>query len=109
MSALTDLSSAPHSTSMRKSWMPPVQWVVGVIAFLAVSSTLQAWRLTVISEKSYQLAAVDLGKLLLLNIAYWTIPALLLPTIVAIAHRFRFDNGARLRAFAAHLASAVTF
>ena len=99
------------SRRMRQAWMPPVRWVVGVIAFLAVSSTLQAYRLTLLLPKSADdwMHAADIGKLFVLNLAYWTIPALLIPTIVSIARRFRFDAGRRLLALAVHLASATAF
>jgi two-component sensor histidine kinase len=95
---------------MRQAWMPPVRWVVGVIAFLAVSSTMQAYRLTELSPKSGEwMHTADVGKLFVLNLAYWTIPALLIPTIVGIARRFRFDAGHRLVALGVHLASATAF
>ena len=90
--------------------MPPVRWIVGVIALLAVSSTLQAWRLDSLSMKGYEpMGGTDLAKLFILNLAYWTIPALCLPTIVAIARRFRFDNGRKLTALSVHLLSALAF
>jgi two-component sensor histidine kinase len=94
---------------MRKAWMPPVRWVVGVIAFLAVSSTLQAWRLASISMMSKPMSDADVGKLFVLNLAYWTVPALCIPVIVSIARQFRFDNGRRAAALAVHLGSALAF
>src|SRR5689334_13301304 len=95
---------------MRRVWMPPARWIVGVIGLLAVSSTLQAWRLDVLSAKAdMPMTGTDLAKLFALNLAYWTIPALCLPTIVAIARRFRFDDGRKLLALAVHLAAAVAF
>ena len=83
---------------MRRAWTPPARWVLGVIALLAVSSTLQAWRLDMLSSKmSEPTTGTYLAKVFVLNLAYWTIPALCLPAIVAIARRFRFDKGQRLR------------
>jgi two-component sensor histidine kinase len=94
---------------MRKAWMPPTRWIIGVIAFLAVSSTLQAWRLSALAPKPEAMDRIDLAKLFLLNSAYWTVPALCLPAIVAIARRFRFDDGHRFIAFAVHFVSAGAF
>ena len=93
---------------MQRAWTPPARWVAGVIAFLAVSSTLQAWRLDALSSKMAMMSA-DLGRLFLLNLAYWAVPACCIPTIVAIASRFRFDTGRKVTAFAVHLVSAVVF
>ena len=93
---------------MQRAWTPPARWVAGVIAFLAVSSTLQAWRLDALSSKM-ALTSGDLGRLFLLNLAYWAVPACCIPTIVAIASRFRFDTGRKVTAFAVHLVSAVVF
>jgi two-component sensor histidine kinase len=95
---------------MRKTWMPPARWIVGVIALLAVSSTLQAWRLDTLSYKAVApMTRTDVAKLFVLNLAYWTIPALCLPAIVGVARRFRFDSGHKVAAFAVHLAAALTF
>ena len=90
--------------------MPPVRWIVGVIALLAVSSTLQAWRLDALVSKGYEpMGGTYLAKLFILNLAYWTVPALCLPTIVAIARRFRFDHGDKFTAFSVHLLAALAF
>lgn len=90
--------------------MPPARWVVGAIALLAVSSTLQAWRLDALSAKSTgSMGSTYLAKLFILNLAYWAVPALCLPVIVAIARRFRFDDGHKVAAFGVHLLSAVAF
>jgi signal transduction histidine kinase len=95
---------------MRKAWMPPTRWIVGVIALLAVSSTLQAWRLDTLSSKVVEpMTGTDVAKLFVLNLAYWTIPALCLPAIVGIARRFRFDNGRKIAAFGVHIAAALAF
>ena len=34
----------------------------------------------------------DVGKLLVLNIAYWYVPALLIPAIATVARRFPLDS-----------------
>ncbi|HTI39572.1 MAG TPA: sensor histidine kinase [Vicinamibacterales bacterium] len=95
---------------MRKAWMPPARWIVGVIALLAVSSTLQAWRLDILAAKaSDPYTTADFAKIFVLNLAYWVIPALCLPLIVSVARRFRFDNGRKLVALAVHMLAAVAF
>ena len=52
---------------------------------------------------------LQIGKLLILNLALWYIPALLTPSIVALARRFRLDEGRRLRALVVHVAAALFF
>ena len=88
-------------------WTPPWAWVFGIATALGVFSWLQAWRLTLINSKPGM--PVDSGKLLLLNLAYWYIPALLIPAVVWAARRFPFDTGRTLRAVGAHALGALTF
>ena len=89
--------------------MPPIRWTVGVIALLAVSSSLQAWRLDALSKMAEPMTRTYFAKLFVLNLAYWTVPALCLPAIVGIARRFRFDNGGKIAAFGVHLSAAAAF
>src|SRR3569832_1188612 len=49
------------------------------------------------------------GKLLVLNLAYWYVPALLVPAVVWAARRFPFDTGRKLRALVVHAIGALTF
>lgn len=51
----------------------------------------------------------ELLRLMLLNLAYWYVPAMLVPAIVWGAQRFPFEAGRRARAFAAHAVGALTF
>lgn len=89
--------------------MPPARWILGVIALLAVSSTLQAWRLDALSKMAEPMTRTYVAKLFVLNLAYWTIPALCLPAIVTVARRFRFDNGHKVTAVGVHLMAAFAF
>jgi signal transduction histidine kinase len=52
---------------------------------------------------------IEVGKLLALNLAYWFVPALLLPSVVWVARRFPLDSGNRLRNISVHAAGAMTF
>jgi signal transduction histidine kinase len=81
--------------------------VFGVATGLGIFSWLQAWRLTLINTKPGM--EIHAGKLLVLNLALWYVPALLMPGVVWMARRFPFDSGNRLRALAAHSAGALTF
>jgi signal transduction histidine kinase len=92
---------------MRKAWTPPWSWVFGVATALAVFSWLQAWRLTVINSKPGM--TIQAGKLFALNLAYWYIPALLMPAVVWAARRYPFDSGRKLKAVAAHTVGALLF
>jgi two-component system LytT family sensor kinase len=92
---------------MRKVWTPPWRWVFGVATVLAVFSFLQAYRLTTINARPGM--TIMAGKLLLLNLALWYIPALLMPAVVWAARRFPFDSGHKLRAVMAHAVGALTF
>jgi two-component system LytT family sensor kinase len=92
---------------MQKAWTPPYVWVFAVATPLAVFSALQSYRLESLMARGY----VDIpeGKLLILNLAYWYVPAILTPTIFRLAHRFRVDSAHWLRALALHVLCALTF
>jgi two-component system LytT family sensor kinase len=92
---------------MRKVWTPPWPWVFGVATGLSLFSFLQAYRLTLINSKPGM--TIEAGKLVVLNLALWYVPALLVPAIVWAARRFPFDTGRRVRAIAAHSVGALTF
>jgi signal transduction histidine kinase len=81
--------------------------VFGVATVLAVFSFMQAYRLTTINARPGM--TIMAGKLLLLNLALWYIPALLMPAVVWAARRFPFDSGHKLRAVLAHAGCALTF
>src|SRR4029078_10874792 len=83
------------------------EWWVCVTACLSLFSWLQAWRLTIINMKPGMSAQA--GKLLVLNLAYWYLPALLIPAVVWAARRFPFDTGRTIRAIAAHAVGALHF
>lgn len=92
---------------MRKVWTPPWPWVFGIATALGCFSFLQAYRVTLINSKPGM--SIMAGKLLILNLALWYIPALLMPAVVWAARRFPFDTGHKIRAVLAHAAGALTF
>jgi two-component sensor histidine kinase len=81
--------------------------VFGVATALGLFSFLQAYRLTLINSKPGM--TVEAGKLIVLNLALWYVPALLMPAIVWAARRFPFDTGHKVRAVAAHSVGALMF
>jgi two-component system, LytTR family, sensor kinase len=92
---------------MQKAWTPPIRWVFLVATFLSVFSTVQAYRLMTLDMK--QPMEIDTGRLLLLNLAYWYVPAALTTAIFGFSHRFRLDTPRWPRALAAHAAAALAF
>ena len=86
--------------------MPPARWIFVTATLLGLFSTLQAYRLSTLNMKPPDIMAADL---LVLNLAYWYVPALLLPTIFRLAHRFRLDGENWRTSLAIHAASAFTF
>jgi two-component system, LytTR family, sensor kinase len=105
--ALTEFSRAHDTARMRKVWTPPWQWVFGTATALGTFSFLQALRLTSVNAKPGM--PIEAGKLFLLNLALWYLPALMMPGIVAVARQFPLDVGRRGLAIAAHIAGALTF
>jgi two-component system LytT family sensor kinase len=104
---LTAALATADSVRMRKTWTPPTRWVLGVATVLSLFSFLQAYRLDIVTAKPGM--PIYAGKLLALNIAYWFVPALLLPSIVWVARRFPLDAGHRLRNIAVHATGAMVF
>ena len=92
---------------MRKVWTPPWTWVFGAATAFGLSSFLQAYRLTSVNMKPGM--SIATGKLLILNLALWYLPALLMPLIVSAARAFPLEAGRRARAIAVHVAGAVIF
>jgi len=104
---LTDFSASTDTVRMRKVWTPPWRWVFGVATVLSLFSFLQAYRLTLLTSKPGM--TVEAGKLMVLNLALWYVPALLIPAIVWAARRYPFDTGHKVKAVVAHSVGALTF
>jgi two-component system, LytTR family, sensor kinase len=91
---------------MQKPWTPPVRWVFGAATLLGLFSTAQAYRLTTLTSKDPM--NVEVGSLLVLNLAFWYVPAALASVIFRLAHRFRVDQ-LRPAAIAVHACAALVF
>jgi two-component sensor histidine kinase len=91
---------------MQKPWTPPLRWVFGAAALLGLFSTAQAYRLTALTSKDP--SQIELGPLLVLNFAYWFIPAAIAPVIFRLVRRFPIDQG-RLKALGVHACAALLF
>jgi LytS/YehU family sensor histidine kinase len=92
---------------MQKVWTPPARWVFGAATALGLFSTLQAYRLSTLNIKGSM--EVEAGRLLVLNLAYWYVPAALTALIFRLAHRFPVDGGRWVRAVAMHAIGALAF
>jgi two-component system LytT family sensor kinase len=109
--ALTGFSTRPDTARMRKVWTPPWHWVFGVATALGLFSALQAYRLTLVYMKAGETMKPGFaGKLVILNLALWYLPAIMMPAVVRVARRFPLDAaGNRLGALAVHIVGALTF
>ena len=108
--SLTGFSRRPDSARMRKVWTPPARWVFGAATALGLFSALQGYRVTVVNMKPGEsMQSADIGKLIVVNLALWYLPALMMPAIVWVARRFPLDTGRRLRAVAVHTVAALCF
>lgn len=91
---------------MQRTWTPPLRWVFGAASLLGVFSTLQAYRLMALNTKDP--SSIEVGPLLVLNLAFWFIPALCAPAIFSLVQRYRIDER-RVKAIAVHACAAVLF
>jgi len=81
-----------------------------VATVLALSSTIQSWRLESLSaDQTWALTLKLMAQLMVLNTVYWYVPALLAPTIVAITRRYRLGHTPWTTTLAVHLATAFVF
>jgi two-component system LytT family sensor kinase len=92
---------------MQRTWTPPLRWVFAAATPLALFSTLQSYRLWSLNLE-YPMD-IKVGKIFLLNLAYWYVPAFLTPTIFRLAQRFRIDSQGWMRNLGLHALFAVAF
>jgi two-component system LytT family sensor kinase len=83
-----------------------MRWVFGAATLLGLFSTLQAYRLTVLTSKDPM--NIEIGSLLVLNFAYWFIPAAFSPIIFGLIRRFPIDTE-RFKAVGVHVGAALVF
>jgi two-component system, LytTR family, sensor kinase len=81
-----------------------------VATVLALSSTIQAWRLQALSaDQTWALTLKLMAQLMVLNTVYWYVPALLAPVVVEITRRYRLGRTPWPSTLAVHLACAFLF
>jgi signal transduction histidine kinase len=91
---------------MQRVWTPPYRWVFLAATLLGLFSTLQAYRLTTLNRYPEGASVLPL---LVLNLAFWYVPASFVPVIFRLAQRFRVDGSRWARNVAIHLAAATLF
>jgi two-component system LytT family sensor kinase len=91
---------------MRTVWTPPIRWAFGVATLLGIFSGLQSYRLSTLNINVKEPVDIELWPLLVLNLAYWYVPASLTTVIFRLAHRFPIESGSWARALAAHALGA---
>jgi signal transduction histidine kinase len=92
---------------MQNTWTPPLRWVFAAATVLGCFSALQAYRLSTLNLR-YPMD-IEVGKLLILNLLYWYVPASLSPIIFRLGHRFRLDGSHWVRALGVHFLAAVSY
>jgi signal transduction histidine kinase len=92
---------------MQSTWKPPLRLVFATATVLGFFSTLQAYRLTTLNLRTPM--DIEVGKLLLLNLVYWYVPATLSTVIFRLGYRFRLDGPRFLRALLVHAGSAMAY
>ena len=96
------------SSTTKRPLRPRLLFTVATV--LALSSTIQSWRLQALSaEQTWALTLKLMAQLMVLNTVYWYVPALLAPTIVAITRRYRLGHTPWTTMLGVHLATAFAF
>jgi signal transduction histidine kinase len=81
-----------------------------VATILAVSSTIQAWRLQALSmDQTWALTLKLMGQLMVLNTVYWYVPALLAPVVIGVTRRYRLGHTPWPSTLAIHVAGAFVY
>jgi signal transduction histidine kinase len=93
---------------MRQRWAVRARWPFLAATLLGLFSTAQAYRLTSLNPRA-RMDGIELGSLLVLNLALWYIPAAFTGTIFYLASRFRLDSERWIRALAVHSIAALAF
>src|SRR3954465_13477662 len=92
---------------MKKVWTPPVRLVFGAATVLGLFSSLQAYRLSTLSYSERM--DIQIGRLVVLNLALWYIPAVFTPVIFRMCERFKLETGRWARVLGAHILGAGAF
>jgi len=92
---------------MEKAWTPPVRWVFLAATVLGLFSTLQSYRLTMLTMKDGY--SINVGRILILNLVYWYVPAILTSPIFRLTHRFRATAQHWVKPTLIHVTAAILF
>jgi two-component system LytT family sensor kinase len=102
-SRLDGSAATPDSRIMAGSFRVGPRLIAGVATALGVFSTFQAYNyVSLFTERD-----PSFPMLLLLNVTYWYAWALLVPAMLWMARRFRFDRHSWRRALLAHIPAVV--
>jgi signal transduction histidine kinase len=92
---------------MQSTWRPPLRLVFATATVLGFFSTLQAYRLTTLNLRTPM--DIEVGKLLILNLIYWYVPAALSTVIFRLGHWFRLDGPRVVQALVVHALAAMSY
>jgi two-component system, LytTR family, sensor kinase len=87
--------------------MPRWRWILLATTGLALSSTLQAYRMVALADKPP--AVIPVGRLLALNITLWLVPALLTPAVFRLVDVLSRRNAGWARSLTYHAIAAAAF
>ena len=105
---LTRAADARIVPSVHRRRFIPAPLLFAIATAFGISSTFQAYWMDRLSPHTHPMQDAVLH-LLVLNLVYWYIPALLAPTIMAFALRRPFDGTHWPRQIALHLPAALSY
>ena len=108
MAILTGSGTASIVRSVEARRFIPASRLFVIATVFGVSSTLQAHWMAKLQIHSHVMENAT-ARLLVLNLVYWYIPALLAPIIMAVALRHPFDRNRWPRQLAVHVAAALSY
>src|SRR5688500_11356876 len=108
MTVLTGTGSPSIVLSVEARRFIPASRLFVIATVFGVSSTLQAHWMAKLQIHSHVMENAT-ARLLVLNLVYWYIPALLAPIIMAVALRHPFDRNRWPRQLAVHVAAALSY
>ena len=92
---------------MQSTWAPPLRWVFAAATVLGLFSALQSYRLSTLNLRGPM--DIEVGKIVILNLVYWYVPASFSPIVFRLGHRFRVDGPHWIRALGVHAFAAICF
>ena len=108
MRRLDPRRGCPDSTTVHRRRFIPAPLLFVIATVFGISSTFQAYWMDRLSPHTHPMQDAFLH-LLLLNLVYWYIPALLAPAIMTFALRHPFDGTRWPRQIALHFSGALSY